>query len=416
MTLEQALSVLQNPAAQARVRAVRWLRVLGGERAVAALIGALDDPDPNGAVPHYAVTALGEMQAREAVPILIERVQSDCWAMWRRSYIDTLGQIGDPPALPLLVGALDDPEEQIVKAACSALSRVSDPEAIEPLLRLLDDPRWLVRQAACEALFELKVTDERLSAALEELALPDEQDSPAPQIHALNLAALEAIERCDTALGVQPRPRRASAELEKVAQEAAGRTRRRYRWMSEEVVRRRVGDGNGEADGPAEGKEEVSPEELEDALAELRESDPRKRWRAVRRLGGLGGAEAIAALVSALEDTAADVRSQAAFSLSQRKSPEAVTALIQHLLGDESADVCGMCAWQLADERLVSVLEKLARDPEADEHDLEVLELNGELGWRREMAVEMGDPEPQPRMTMADMVEQARQLLAQEGA
>ena len=87
MTLEQALAELRDPDPQARVRAVRWLRVLGGPEAVAALIGALDDPFED--VFASAGLALGEMQVREAVPILIERVRSD--RRWEERAFSLLG-------------------------------------------------------------------------------------------------------------------------------------------------------------------------------------------------------------------------------------------------------------------------------------------------------------------------------------
>src|SRR5205823_5644748 len=112
MTLEQALAELQNPDAQARVRAVRWLRVLGGPQAVAALIGALEDPDPDGAVPVRAEMALGEMKAGEAIPTLIERLRSAPHPASRRITIHTLEQIGDPRAVPALIEALEDSDEQ----------------------------------------------------------------------------------------------------------------------------------------------------------------------------------------------------------------------------------------------------------------------------------------------------------------
>src|SRR5205823_5865512 len=54
---------------------------------------------------------------------------------------------------------------------------------------------------------------------------------------------------------------------------------------------------------------------LDAAMDQLLDADPEARRRAVHRLSGLGGAEAAAALIRALDDPAAQVRSSAAVSL-----------------------------------------------------------------------------------------------------
>jgi hypothetical protein len=70
MTLDQALAELQNPDPRVHLCAIRWLRVIGGPQAVAALVAALDhpsadvalgDPDPQ---PHLTMAEL-VAQARQ---------------------------------------------------------------------------------------------------------------------------------------------------------------------------------------------------------------------------------------------------------------------------------------------------------------------------------------------------------------
>ena len=73
--MEQTLAELQNPDPDARVRSIRRLRLIGGPQAVAAITGMLDDPDER--VRGRAAIALSEMEAREVVPLLIERLESD---------------------------------------------------------------------------------------------------------------------------------------------------------------------------------------------------------------------------------------------------------------------------------------------------------------------------------------------------
>jgi hypothetical protein len=64
----------------------------------------------------------------------------------------------------------------------------------------------------------------------------------------------------------------------------------------------------------------------------------------------------------------------------------------------------------------VDALEKLAQDPEADEDDLQAEEWNCKLDWHRDLAAEVGSPEPEPSMKWAERIEQARQLLARGDA
>jgi HEAT repeat protein len=75
MALERALSELQDPEPEVRVLAIRRLRIIGGPQAVAAIMGALDDPDDK--VWGRAALALRELEAREVVPALIEHLRND---------------------------------------------------------------------------------------------------------------------------------------------------------------------------------------------------------------------------------------------------------------------------------------------------------------------------------------------------
>jgi HEAT repeat protein len=439
MTLDEALLELQNPDSKARVYAIRWLRVHGGPRAVAALIGALDDPEYD--VHLMALVSLEEMRAGEAVPVLIERLQSAHRAPWKPTYILALKEIGDRRAIPALIAALDDPDERIAAAACEALAGLDERGAVELLLRLLEDPRWRVRQAACEELFELKVMDDRLVVALERLA----QEAPPPSADWL-------------------KPERFQS---------------RFRGMLRVIARRRAGLDDEESDGP---DEEDLRRRLETALAQGQDPDPEKRFAALTRLNRLAAPEAAAAVVRALDDPVARVRSMAVLQLGRAERSQFVPVLIRHLLEDESADMRKTCAgvlgdiegeaisealrkalfdpdpgvvWsaaiavrdredrtaiplllallehpdrrnrlcasevllelQVADQRLVETLEKLARDPEAEEYDLEVGEWNSNLDRQRELSAVTGGPEPRPSLTMAEMVEQVRRLLHESG-
>src|SRR5437763_87632 len=120
MTLEEALSELQSPEPRVHLRAIRWLRVLGGPRAVAALIGALEHPSAD--VQVQAARALGAMKAGEAVPTLIAQSQKEMPVADRALCIEALAEIGDQRAVPALTAALRDPSARIVTDAAQALA------------------------------------------------------------------------------------------------------------------------------------------------------------------------------------------------------------------------------------------------------------------------------------------------------
>jgi HEAT repeat protein len=428
--IEQALAELQSPDEKVRGRAVRRLRVIGGPQAVAAIIGALNDP--SGHVRAMAGVALQRLRPPEAVPILIERLRSDASGGGRAFYADVLDSIGDPAAVEPLIEALQDADERVVQAACWSLMTSDDPRAIEPLLRTLEHPVWRVRYEALSALVELGCDDERLHEAL-------------------------------TKLGQEPEAEKYLLQLERLTRELAERGR---------------AAGGEEESAPATAPDEQMA--FATATEELRSADPEVRSRGTHRLRSLGGPEAVAALISALEDPAIRVRSAAALALGALEAPEAVPALVDHLLYDTSPHVRLMCAaflhrfhdertveplmtcladtdtrmltsatiglgvigdaraipvilplvdhplwsvrhhacWSLvelkaAEPRLVAALEKLAQSPEAEEHDLAVDE-----DWldMKELAEEEGEPPPTRRPKIGELLEQARRLIDQEQA
>jgi HEAT repeat protein len=427
MTLDEALTELQSPDPRGHLRAIRWLRVLGGPRAVAALIGALQHPSAD--VQAQAARALGAMKALEAVPALIAQVQQSMPVADRVLRIEALAEIGDPRAVPALTAALRDPSARIVTDAAQALVSLGDPRATGPLLQALNHPDWSIRCAVAAALGKLQVMHERLSAAREQLAREMESEKN-PQLR-------------------------------------------------EEMEREFLLLADNEVDDRPPSKEERW-QELESGLAELADPEPETRRQGTRRVRAVGGPEAVSALIVALEDPEPRVRSMVALALGGLRAQEALPALLAHLRDDPSAHVRSMraallhnfadeaafdalrkaltdpndhvvqaatanlhargdrrvipsllpllehanrgvrffaaralLALEAADARLVAALEELGGDPEADEHDLDVAEWNCDVEQKRGRAALLGGPDPRPQMTMAELVEQARRLLAQ---
>lgn len=421
--IEQALAELQSSDARVRWRAVRRLRLIGGPQAVAAVIGALDDPSVH--VRTMAGIALQRLRPPEAVPILVKLLRSNAPGGERAFYVDVLDSIGDPAAVESLIEALQDADERVVRAACWSLITFEDSRAIEPLLRTLEHPLWHVRYEALSALVELGCGDERLPEVLAKLS-----QEPEAKNYVLQLKGLA--------------------------------------WE--------MGEGS-DAAGEGETAPDTEPYEqrvLSRAAADLRSAHSEVRSHATSHLRLLGGPEAVAALIGALDDPAINVRSGAARALGALEAPEAIPALIHHLLHDASPHLRRICAsfldrfhdertiqplikcltdadakvatsaigalgaigdaraipallplldhplwsirhrasWALVelmvvDPRLIDALEKLARAPEAEEDDLSI-----EEDWldMKERAEAAGKRPPPRRPKIGELLERARRL------
>ena len=71
-----------------------------------------------------AARALGRLQARAAVPALGETLAKHPISNLRKEAAIALGEIGDPKAIPLLEGALKDPDPDVRKLTQLALKQI----------------------------------------------------------------------------------------------------------------------------------------------------------------------------------------------------------------------------------------------------------------------------------------------------
>jgi HEAT repeat protein len=95
-----------------------------------------------------AAEALGRLRAEEAVQPLMDLFQSsdNCWA--RREFINALGEIGDPKAIPVIRNALADNDSSVRSAAGRAIVKIqsgsssdkssSDKSSSDKILSLID--------------------------------------------------------------------------------------------------------------------------------------------------------------------------------------------------------------------------------------------------------------------------------------
>lgn len=170
-------------------RLVRFVTTLG-PKAAPPLVAALDDPDPR--IVETAAGLLGELRAGSAVPKLTSFLQSDR----PRRYVAAwaLGEIKNPDSIPVLVGALKDPNESVVKAATRALINIGR-KSTPPIVASLPASAGRARKAMLRALEDIEDTkaEDAILSVLE-----TEKD---PVIQA---AAARALSKCGTAKSYAP--------------------------------------------------------------------------------------------------------------------------------------------------------------------------------------------------------------------
>ena len=124
----------------------------GTQKAVAELIGKLGDKEPF--VRDSVVTTLAET-GPPAVPLLIRAMEDEDWVI-RQGASQALGRIGDPQAVGSLIIALADKNQWIRQYAAEALGLIGDTQAVEPLVEALEDDNPNVREAAAKALVSIR--------------------------------------------------------------------------------------------------------------------------------------------------------------------------------------------------------------------------------------------------------------------
>lgn len=124
----------------------------------AKALGVLGDQQ---AVPSLIVILLGDTDVRTLVAVTkalgrTVDVHSAIDARAAAAAAEALGLIGDAQAVPFLINALYDGEEQVRKAAARALGRIGDATSVPDLIEALRDKDWQVRVAAWEALRQIR--------------------------------------------------------------------------------------------------------------------------------------------------------------------------------------------------------------------------------------------------------------------
>ncbi len=151
-TADVTAALADGPAAVRRRAVETALAVRGpGSRSAlpAALVVALDDPDPLVAV--GAAWYLAERRYRPAVAALAAMATGHDDTRCREAAVAALGALGDPAGLGAVLAALGD-KPTVRRRATVALAGFDDPRVEPALRRAAEDRDWQVRQAAEELL------------------------------------------------------------------------------------------------------------------------------------------------------------------------------------------------------------------------------------------------------------------------
>ncbi len=247
----------------------------------------------------------------------------------RREAAASLGRLGQPWGVPVLIRALDDPEKAVRREAAKALGSIKDARAVPALLEAIDDVDRNVRFYAAYALGEIK--DSRATGALVD-ALRD------PEWTVRDQAAWALREIGD--------PRVIGPLVALLKQKSADAPH--VVWILRQV----------------------DAEEASRRVAELLDDpDAAVRVRAVRVLNKLEDEAAVEPLIAALKDSDPNVRRCAVQALATHRNGRVVKAL-EGLTAEESdpaiREAAEKAAWELSRH------EALAAHWSFDDGDLQV--------------------------------------------
>jgi len=142
-----------NPAV--REDTAKIARNFGSDEVELALIYVLVDPVEQ--VRINAIQSLVELEAMQAVPVLMEVVQNDASDLVRREAVDALGRLKDPAAVEVLIAYLEERKDTRPPLnAIWALGFLEDGRALPILSELRENHDPYVVHNANEALRNLR--------------------------------------------------------------------------------------------------------------------------------------------------------------------------------------------------------------------------------------------------------------------
>ncbi len=147
------LPLLKDSNADVRAQAVFALARTGDARATAAVATLIDDASPD--VREQAVHLLGQSRNRDAAPALIKALK-DSSPDVREQAAFALGQLRDPSAVDPLLGMLSDSSPDVREQTVFALGQLRSGKSVDGLIGALMDSNADVREQAAFALGQLR--------------------------------------------------------------------------------------------------------------------------------------------------------------------------------------------------------------------------------------------------------------------
>jgi HEAT repeat protein len=195
----QLIALVEGPFEDERLHAIQQLSAIRTieKLTLSALVRAADTG--NTVIRKACLDALGKIgpDAAEAVPTLVAAL-NDPEDNVRQSAAEALGMIGPnaAPAVPALVAALNDPEDNVRQSAASALGKIGPnaAPAVATLVAALNDPDGKVALSAASALGKIgSDTAEAVPALVAALNHPSARWTAAPALARFGLDAVPAV-------------------------------------------------------------------------------------------------------------------------------------------------------------------------------------------------------------------------------
>jgi HEAT repeat protein len=98
--------------------------------------------------------AIAKVGKGQVVHVLARLVDSED-SVLRRAGVHSLGVTGSQDAKPWVLAALDDPDPHVITPAIGAVKRLQAQEAVPKLVELLNSPLWIISAGAANALIRL---------------------------------------------------------------------------------------------------------------------------------------------------------------------------------------------------------------------------------------------------------------------